>query len=162
MLRKIGVLTLAAGLLAGMPGLARADKLDQKLNAQMPEIVKDLAARGYKNVGVLRFRAQKGNRPESFSLGPVNGATAARLEALLVMHVGDSKGPRFGVIRDASAAAAAAKVGAWATDRAEQKKLFDVVYPLAWGETKVKADAFLTGKLALSEDLKKTDRKSVV
>jgi hypothetical protein len=156
MLRKFGILTLAAGLLALWPGMARADKLDKKLNETMPDIVKHVQSKGYKNVGILRFSAQKGNRPESYSLGPINGNMASRLENLLVVHGGDDKGPLFGVIHDAGLAAQDQKVGSWSSNASERAKLFGIDYPLAWGKEKVKADAFLTGKVALSPDLKKT------
>jgi len=156
MLRKFGILTLATGLLALLPGLARADKLDKKLNETAPEIVNYVKDKGYKNVGVLKFRAQRGNQPAGFSTGPINGNLAERLENLLVIHSGDDKGPMFGVIHDAGQAAQQQKVGSWSTSAAERNNLFEKTYPLAWGTSKVKADAFLTGKVATTGDLKKT------
>jgi hypothetical protein len=157
MLRKFGILTLATGLLALLPTLARADNLDKKLNDSAPEIVNYIKDNGYKNVGILRFRAQRGNQPESFSTGPINGNLAERLENLLIIHAGDEKGPTFGVIHDAGVTAQQEKVGSWFSNEAARTKLFGVSsYPLAWGTNKVTADVFLTGKVATTADLKKT------
>jgi len=159
MFRPSRFLSLALGLALFAPA-ARADALDVQLNDHMESVVKHIKAKGYKNVGVLRFRAQKGTGSERFDVGPINGNLAERVENLLVMHASskdDSMKPAFGVIHDAGAAAAKQKVGLWYSKPAERKKLFGVDYPLAWDvKAKVKADAFVTGKAAMSADLKKT------
>src|SRR5262249_44687874 len=44
----------------------------------------------------------------------------------------------------------------WFTDESQRKLLFDVDYNLAWAGKSVKADAFLTGVVSVSEDFKTT------
>jgi hypothetical protein len=145
-----------AALVLGLgAGAARADHLDDKLNSKGNEIVEALRKQGVKNVGVLRFRVKEGDRPETFTAGPLNGNLAARLENVLVMHAGTDDKDALGVIHDAGREAARHNVGKWYGDEAEQRKLFAVEsYPLAWGNMKVKADAFLTGIVKVSSDHK--------
>jgi hypothetical protein len=145
---------IALGVL--VPATARADRLDMQLNKEMPRIIDYLKDKGYKNVGILRFRVQKGNRDARFDNAPLNGNLASRLENLLVIHVGPGGKPAFGVIHDAGNNAAAQKVGSWFSNRAERMKLFDIQLPLAWGSSKVNAEAFLSGTVKTSADLKKT------
>lgn len=160
MKRPLRYLAVMAGLALLSPAVARADKLDLKLNEETPKVIKYLKSHGYKNVGVLHFRSQKSTeKAPRFDAGLINGNMAERLENLLVMHDGQAKNPEqpaYGVIHNASATARKEKVGAWYTNETERKKLFKVEYPLAWGDKKVKADAFLTGKVSISEDLKTT------
>jgi hypothetical protein len=145
---------LAAAVWAG-GGSARADRLDDQLLEQAPKIVEALRGKGYRNVGVLRFRVRLGNAPETFAAGAVNGNLAVRLKSALVIYLDTDQGA-LGVIRDASAEAAARGVGNWYRDPAERRKLFDVPgYTLDWEGPKVRADAFLTGVLRVSADLEK-------
>jgi len=157
--RLLSCLAVAA-VVALSPSLARADKIDLKLSEEMPRVAKYVKDHGYKNVGVLRFRAQKASEKHaSFEMGEINGNLADRLENALVMAAGQAKNaeaPSFGVIHDAGAVAVKGKVGSWYNHPEERKKLFGLSYPLAWGKDSVKADAFLTGKLSLSDDLAHT------
>jgi hypothetical protein len=150
-------LPLVAALAAAcLPAAARADRMDKRLNDEMPAVKKHLQDKGYKNVGVLRFRVQVGKKAARFDNAPFNGNLPVRIENLLIIHGGSSEDGAIGVIRDAGTSASAGKVGDWFGDEKERKKLFDVRYSLAWGDSKVKADAFLTGLVRVSEDLKKT------
>jgi hypothetical protein len=151
-LRPLAALALVLGLSAGA---ARADHLDAQLNDKGNDIVEVLRKKGVKNVGVLRFRVKEGNRAETFNAGPLNGNLAVRLENVLVMHAGSDEKDALGVIHNAGETAAQHKVGKWHDSEAEQRKLFAVEsYPLAWGNKKVKADAFLTGLVKISSDYK--------
>jgi hypothetical protein len=151
-----GLLPLAALVVGTCAGAARADHLDDRLNAQAPRIVEALHKQGVKNVGVLRFRVKEGDRPESYAAGPLNGNLAVRLENVLVMHAGADDKDALGVIHDAGREAARNKVGKWHDGEAEQRKLFAIdTYPLAWGSKKVKADAFLTGLVTVSSDYRR-------
>jgi hypothetical protein len=153
--------------LAATAPAARADNIDLGLIKKAPEILKYLKEHDYKNVGVLRFQVQKGRGKSSYSAGPLNGNMATRLENALLMEI-DPKTP-VGIIRDASLVAAAKAPGQhWNEGSAKDRAgLFDYAYPLAWGDNKVKADAFLHGRVKLSEDMRTTtvhiacfDRKS--
>jgi len=153
---KHPLLAMACGLALLAPAAARADKMDVQLNEHMPEIVKHIKGKGYKNVGVLRFRADKGTGAH-FDLGPINGNMAERVENLMVLHDSskdEASKPAFGIIHEAGSAAMHQKIGAWYKKPDEAKKLFGASYPLAWGNSKVKADAFITGKVALTKDFK--------
>jgi len=152
-LRPLAAVAMALGLCAGV---ARADHLDDKLNANAPRIVEALQKQGVKNVGVLRFRVKDGDRPETFSAGPLNGNLAVRLENILVLHAGTEDKDALGIIHNAAQEAGRHKVGKWQGNEAEQRKLFAIdTYPLAWGSKKVKADAFVTGLVKLSSDCKR-------
>jgi hypothetical protein len=137
-----------------LAGPARADRIDARLHEHAPKMTQALRQHGVQNVGVLRFRAERGKRPEGFNLGPINDGLAARVENLLVIHADRSE--PIGVIRDAGREAAARKVGAWFTSPAERKKLFAHTYPLAWGKTSVKPDGFLTGEVRCTGDMLRT------
>lgn len=151
---------LSAFAVCCLPAAASADQTDRAVNDLMPDVYRCLADKGHKTVGVLRFRVQLGKKPARFDNAPFNGNLPVRVENLLIMHGGDVDEPAVRVIRDASKSATASDVGDWFGDVRERKKLFGVTYGLAWGDgkqqTKVKADAFLTGLVRLSEDLKKT------
>jgi hypothetical protein len=80
---------------------------------------------------------------------------ATRLENALLMEI-DPKQP-IGIIRGASAVAAArAPDRRWSNTAPMRATLFENSYPLAWGEEKVKPDAFLHGLVRLSEDMRRT------
>ena len=146
----LAALALAFGLDAGT---AEADHLDAGLNIQAPQIVRVLREQGVKTIGVLRFRVQEGDGPETFSAGPLNGNLAVRLENTLVIHAGTDEQEALGIIHNAGQEAVRRKVGKWYKNEAEQRKLFTIdTYPLAWGNRKVKADAFLSGLVKVSSD----------
>src|SRR5262245_36535586 len=102
MKRLVGVVATVAMPLTAAPR-ARADALDRALNDRMPDLVQRLRDRGYRTVGVLRFRAQKGTRPASFQVAPINASLTARLENLLVIHAGTDEARALGVLHDPSA-----------------------------------------------------------
>jgi hypothetical protein len=155
-LARLGAALLLAALLgASSPGRARADQLDLKLNDAMPDVVDQLKKKGYKNVGTLRFQVKQAGKAANYA-PPLSGSLATRVENLLVIHGGPEEKDALGVIHDASKVARAKKVGAWPTDAAERRKLFTLNYPLAWGKNSVKADAFLTGQVELSKDMRTT------
>jgi len=142
------VTAVLAGL--ALPGDARADRLDYQLNAKMPGIMAQLKAK-YRTVGVLRFRVQEGTGKESFT-APICGNLIDRLETLLIVNNGSDESKALSVIHDASKTATQGKVGQWYRDKTGRRKLFDLRYPLAWGNKMVKADAFLTGKVTVTKD----------
>lgn len=134
----------------------RADNIDARLNEEAPAIMKYLQQHNVKNVGVLLFRLQKGKSPSSFNAGPINANMATRLENLLILYAENDKS--LGVIRNASAVVASQLPKShWnEANDAMRAATFKFDYPLAWGNQKVKANAFLVGSVGLSEDLKKT------
>jgi hypothetical protein len=127
--------------------------------------MKYLKSKDYQNIGVLKFRVKKGNEPPSFNAGPINVAMANRLENALLIK--NDKDKSIGIIHEAFRVAANHKERASYLTEAGLDKLFNYKYPLAWGDSKVQADAFVTGLIQLSSDKRTTtvqievvDRKS--
>ena len=156
MTRLTFLLIAAAVGWATLPTAARADSLDKKLNEEMPKIMAQLHAKGYKTVGVLPFQAQRGKKASGFAVGPINNNMAERLENLMVIHGGPAEDKAVMVLREVGATAARAKANAWSTSAAGRKALFDLSCPTAWGNKKAKADAFLTGSVRCVGDREKT------
>ncbi len=154
--RFVPAAVLLVALAAWPTAAARADNIDPALKKKAAAIVKFLKDSRYENVGVLRFQLQKGKGKPTYAAGPINGNMATRLENALLMGL-DPDNP-IGVIRGASAVAAAgAPDKHWNESKPEQRAaLFDRAYPLAWGDKKVKPDAFLYGFVRLSEDMRTT------
>ena len=65
-------LFLAALAAAVLPAAARADKVDVRLNEEMPKIMEYLRGKNYQNIGVLRFQVQKGKASPRFDNAPYN------------------------------------------------------------------------------------------
>lgn len=143
--RRRGFSCLACTLVlatAAAPARA-ADRIEDNLPGQAFKVMRYLKKQGYKNVGVLKFRVQKGDNKPSFRVGPLNVAMATRLEnVLLAMNRG---APPLGIIHDASQVAARKREKATYVSSAGCDKLFGYKYPLAWGRDMVNADAFVTG-----------------
>jgi len=146
-------LLLPALLLVAIAGTARADRLDEQLNKRLPDLIEQLK-RKYKNVGVLRFRVQDGNRKETFD-SPLSGRLVERLETMLILNNGSDESKALGILYKPGLTAARSKIATWFAP-AERARLFRLDYPLYWGNRSVKADAFLTGKVTVSPDRKKT------
>jgi hypothetical protein len=148
--RLMLLLTLAAVLV--VPAATRADNIDQELYKQAPRLMEYLKKQGYQNVGVLKFRVQRGTREAdaSFNAGPLNRNMASRMENALIL-ANDVKQP-VGIIRDASQVAAGQKLQDSYTSPTGRRSLFTPSYPLAWGNKEVKADAFVTGLVSISKD----------
>lgn len=139
----------AAALLA--PAGARADQIDEALLRARSKVVGKLEDAGYNNVGVLKFRVQRGSQPASFRAGELNNLMATRLENALILA---EPAPSFGVTRGASQVAAAKDRKSTYLTEAGRRKLFAYAYPLAWGHEKVATDAFITGTVHVASDLR--------
>jgi len=154
-LRYFSPLLLLAALVN--PPVANAAEepmtVDKRLQEHAPEILKQLREKGYKNVGVLKFRIKKGNDPVSDRVGTLNLFLADRLEVAMILANSSDPAKQIGVTKKASSVAAKIP-GASHVTAAGRQKLFDVDYPLSWGDTSVKPDAFLTGVAQISPDLK--------
>jgi len=131
--------------------LPAADDLEKQLLKQAPQIMEQLRLRGYKNVGVLKFRVKKGNEASSDQVGSLNLRLTKKLE--LAMVVANNARDPLGLIGDASKVAAEIP-GASHLSKEGREKLFSREYPLAWGDEEVVPDAFLTGVALISSDLR--------
>src|SRR5262249_2554796 len=118
---------------------------------QAPAVIKKLKEKGYKNVGVLKFLAAKEGGKLTDNVGTMNSLLAQRLE--LALALANSPKEPIGLIENASAVA---KTIPEASHLSKEKrlKLFSARYPLAWGNAKVQPDAFVTGAVQVSGDLK--------
>ena len=148
---KGAISLIAVGVAIVVPQSAHSQTLDQELLHQAPRVLHYLNERGWRNVGVLKFRVQKGNERISDRAGPLNLNLATRLEIALVL-ADDVRKP-VNIIRDASAVAARLP-GANHLSPSGREALFRGRYPLAWGDQQVEADAFLTGVAIVSSDLR--------
>jgi hypothetical protein len=146
-------LTLAAWGWQLGPPLARADHIDVELKRQSRPILRDLRKQGYKNVGVLKFQVQMPGRQPSYNVGLLNTNMVGRLENILILYNNDT--PAIGVTREAGRVAAR-KRGSRLSTAAGRSALFKDTYPLAWGSKRVSVDAFLTGVIKPSRDMKTT------
>jgi hypothetical protein len=154
MSKRLGLLVAALAATVALTGGARADRLDGQLNGQMDGVVAGLKKK-YKSVGVLRFRVQDGSKGETFD-SPLSGRMQERIATLLMIHNGPDESKALGLVRDVEKVAGKNRVGAWFSSAAQRRKLFELSYPMAWGSRRVMPDAFVTGKVALSKDRKKT------
>lgn len=146
---RILLAVLAAAALFGAGRSARADAIDQALLTEGPVVLRYLKGQGYKHVGVLPFRVAKAGKPLSFNVGAMNTNMATRLENALIL-LDDAQDP-VGILRDAGSIAATSKSASYLT-LPGRNNLLAGEYPLAWGNSRHKADAFLVGDISLSQD----------
>jgi hypothetical protein len=134
----------------------RADEIDPLLYKDSADLMELFRSRGYKNIGVLKFEVQRGGDkgPVSMANGSLNSMMATRLENALIL-ANDDKNP-IGITRNASEVAAKADKNAGYHTKAGRDKLFDQSFPLAWGTNSVKVDAFVTGRITVAADYKKS------
>jgi len=146
------ILTLTAALSAGASDAAdKVDNLDTALNAHAQSILRYLRDHHCRNVGILKFRVKKGEQPVSFRVGLLNDNLAERLETALILA--NTQQPPIGIIHDASHTAASRNLLQY-DKPAGQHALFEQEYPLAWGNTLVHPDQFLTGIVRVRSDMK--------
>ncbi|MCE9530066.1 MAG: hypothetical protein K8T89_02845 [Planctomycetes bacterium] len=130
------------------------DNLDEMLRKQAPELIKYVRSKNYQNVGVLKFLVKKGDAPPSDNVGEINLGLANRLEVAMVLNNPDED---MGVIQQASRTVSKDNnVRANHLTKEGRKAFFTSEYDLAWGPRKVAANAFITGLVTISKDLKKT------
>ena len=125
-----------------------------QLLKQAPEILKYCQAKGYNNVGVLKFRVKKGQAPVTDNVGPLNLDLAEQLELALVL-ANRVQAP-LGIVHQASTVAATIP-SANHVNTEGRPALFTKRYPLAWGKEQVTPDAFLTGVVQVSDDLQQLE-----
>jgi hypothetical protein len=148
--KLLSLLTLLALLVPGA-GAAEQQPLERELVRVARQVIKHCEEKGYKNVGVLKFKITKDGTNLSDNVGTLNVFLARRLEVALVL--GDNPRKPIGIIDNATAVAHRTK-GANHLTKEGRLRLFEASYPLAWGRAEVKADAFVTGVAQVSKDLK--------
>lgn len=147
--RQFLILIIALLLL---PTTVTAQTITEGMQKQLPSIINFLNEKNLKNVGVLKFRVTKANSNEaSDSVGPMNSLLADRLELGLILANPFDESEQLNIIEGASDQVAKIQ-GANHLEEEGRRKLFDHNYTLAWGEEKVKADAFITGGVRILPD----------
>lgn len=150
----------------GLPAV-RADEIDTQLYKQAGKVMDELARQGYKNVGILKFQVKKPSAEKpSLMVGRLNIGMATRLENALILNVNENN--PIGITRGASQVAAQKNATATYLTENGRKTLFNTRFPMAWGNKDISVDAFVTGLVEVSRDMRKTtviiqsfDRKHV-
>lgn len=127
------------------------NEIEREFLLHAPKILQSVREKGYNNVGVLKFRIRQGDRAASDRNGTLNLELARRLTIALILK-NDIRKP-VGILADANAVAAGLPGASHLTERG-RAILFNELYPLAWGEKSVRPDAFITGCVDISPDLK--------
>jgi hypothetical protein len=140
-----------------LPGVCPVEPqpLEWELIAAAKQVIKHCEDKGCKNIGVLKFRVTKDGKTFRDDVGTLNVFLARRLEVALVLaqqNPREHPGP-IGIIDNATAVAHRT-MGANHLSKDGRLRLFEPSYPLAWGETEVKPDAFVTGVAEVSKDWK--------
>ena len=141
---------LAAVVCCASPGVSRGGTLDRALlGAEFADVLAEIDALKYDDVGVLPFKVKKGKRPASYTAAPLCQDMPRRVENALIMSmkVAHKQFAPIGILRDAAGTALAGKVGPYTKDRKAFDRLFAQPYQLAWGGPAKKADAFLHGTI---------------
>ncbi len=140
----------------GNAGAARADNIDEQLLRKAPKLMEQIYSKGYRNVGVLSFRLEKGHSKASFHGGMIVTNMADRVQDAMIVAMNPEKAP-LGVADRCSAVAGKKIPKASYRTADDRQRLFSLKYPLAWGTppAQVSVDAFLTGKVQVSPDLNK-------
>jgi len=160
--RRFVVLIAVGGalLLSACVAPVRADQIDLEMVRDSEPVVKAIRALGAKNIAVLKFDAQIGNSPATYDAGTITVQMVHRLENLLVL-TNDEKNPQLNILSDAGGASkvlvkSAGRSITWKTPEG-RKELFKLKLPLMWDEKqRLSPDAFLTGTVVTSADLKET------
>jgi hypothetical protein len=154
------LLVAAALVIAPTAGRADHDGIDAEFQKAAPEILAALKAAKAENVGVLKFRVQKG---ESDSIGELNMGLADRLEAALLLALPESD--KFAILGRPSLTVLQEKNDAAGLKDAESRAAyFDGTYPLSWGNRSnkkewVKPSAFIVGTAKIDKALKEVTIK---
>src|SRR5262249_7358401 len=146
---------LLVALAAALP--ARAANLDKALLDNAPDLLVALKKADVKTVGVMPFSVKRGTRPAAFDTAPLSARLPGRLENALILRRTSQEARAMKVVRDAAGTAARARIGPWTKNEGSFKKLFTTKYELAWGDSKLPADAFLTGEVRLTGDMKNAE-----
>ncbi len=149
---------LTAGLFAlacaaGAPSPANARSLEQELLKSAPQVLEHLQKHNCHNVGVLKFLVQQSSDSTSNNAGPINLNMALRLEVALILANDSDPKKSMGIIARANEVAAQTPGANHLTAKGRQA-LFRPLYSLAWGNRTVRADAFVTGVIRFSADLR--------
>jgi hypothetical protein len=143
------LITAAAVVLYAAP--ARADQLDERLLADLPQVFNYLKEHKYQTVGIVKFSVTKGSHAPSMNAGALNTKLALKLEHLLIA-ANDPAHP-LTVLHDVTSEAARSR-GLGLSSAKGRRGLLEHAYPLAWGDETRRPDVLLTGDLQLSADLK--------
>lgn len=138
--------------MACSPLQAAADPLDAALFDSAKGVLASVRAKGYKNVGVVKFLVQRADGPVDDDVGDLNQSLANKLEVALILANTDEK---FGIIEHATEAVRGKLPPANHRSEEGRKAFFVRKYEIGWSADKVEASGFITGVATLSSDLAK-------
>ncbi len=150
---RIVIPALVLVLAAPAAARADADPLSVALQAKAPSILEHVRKKGFKNVGVLKFLVDKGDRVARDDVGDLNLTLANKTQNALILANTDDG---FGILDHPSEFVV--KEGLLtANHRTEEGRLafFTRKYPLAWSNDLVEPSGFIVGTAVVSEDLKR-------
>jgi hypothetical protein len=146
-------LAAIAVLMIASPAVrAAGDPLDEQMFTKAKIILSTLKGKGFRNVGVVKFRVQRADGRLQDDVGDLNQTLANKLEVALVLANDDDK---FGIIERATEAVRGKLPLANHINEDGRKAFFGRKYELGWSADKVEASGFLTGTAAFSNDLAK-------
>src|SRR4051812_10177443 len=123
-----------------VPGSARAadDALAGELKAKAPAVVAHLKAKGFTNVGVLKFLVRQGEEEPRDDAGDLNRALANKLQVALCLAL--KPDDTFGIIHDPSSVVVKeqmTRANHRSKDADGRKAFFERKFGLVWSGDKV-------------------------
>lgn len=131
--------------------------LEHGLLQQSAKVIALARGRGHTRLGVLKFLIQRegfAKAPPQDRAGALNTYAASRLEVALALSNPSDASRQIELIRDANSVAAKLP-GANIRTTEGREALFKGNYQLAWGGKEVQADAFVSGIIAVDQNLDK-------
>lgn len=150
----LGFLTFAANPSHATAAPGRGPRLGAQLAEQAPKIVEQLLAENVKSVGVLKFYVRMPGRRTSDRVGEMNWRIAQRLETALILANPRDSARQLQIVHNASDVVSklSSRPNHFFHDR--HQDLFRARYPLAWGSSQVRVDAFVSGMVQVDSDMK--------
>ncbi len=148
---KLPAWLIAALLMTLTSTTSDAQSIREQLKNQLPSVIEYCNKNGIKTVGVLKFRTKKPNEKLSDSAGPINSLLADRIECGLILANPFDESKQLNVVKHASDQMLGIKGANHLTQEGRQI-CFDKELEIAWGEKRMKPDAFLTGVVQLHKD----------
>jgi hypothetical protein len=147
-------LITTAIVLLPAPARAADDALAAALKAKAPAVVAHLKAKGFTNVGVLKFLVRQGEEEARDNAGDLNRSLANKLQVALCLAL--KPDDTFGIIHDPSAVVVKeqmTRANHRSKDDDGRKAFFERKYGLVWSGDKVVPSGFIAGTAVLAKDL---------
>ena len=153
MSRTKHILFLLTIVLLTFSGLKQchADSIEKQLQSRIPKIIDYLNERNLKTVGVLKFRVKKPGQKTSDGVGSINSLLADRLEVGMILQNPFEDSKKLNIIKGANLQVAKIEGANHLTEEG-RAVCFNSQYEIAWGDSQMKPDAFITGVIQVHKD----------